>query len=108
MEPLTYPRPVSAVDCPWSPKTARTRVPSGTFLASSFLSGKRAGQGGCGVGRVVLPMSTFRGVGVEAEQLEQALLGWVGVGEDALGAGPAFVPGGVEKHGLFDAAQGGE
>src|SRR5450759_1897779 len=58
---------------------------SGTFLASSFLSGKRAGQGGCGVGRVVLPMSTFRGVGVEAEQLEQALLGWVGVGEDALG-----------------------
>src|SRR5665648_278162 len=51
-------------------------------------------------------MSACWGVGVELEQVEQGLLVEVGVGEDALGAGSALVPGRVEQDGLFDAAQG--
>src|SRR5665647_3055062 len=81
---------------------------SGTFLAIPVLSGKRAGQLGSGGWLGVLPNSASGGVGVEPEQLEQALLGGVGVGEDALGAGSAFVPGGGEQDGFFDATQGRE
>src|SRR5665647_3238099 len=73
---------------------------SGTFLAIPVLSGKRAGQLGSGGWLGVLPNSASGGVGVEPEQLEQALLGGVDVGEDALGAGSAFVPGGVEQDGF--------
>ena len=35
-------------------------------------------------------------------------MGGVGVGEDALCAWSALVPGGVEQDGFFDAAQGGQ
>ena len=56
----------------------------------------------------VLPMSAVWGVGVEPEEFEEAFLGGVGVGEDALGAGPAFVPGGVEQDGFLDAGQVGQ
>ena len=83
-------------------------LPSGTFLAIPVLSGKRAGQLGSGGWLGVLPNSASGGVGVEPEQLEQALLGGVDVGEDALGAGSAFVPGGVEQDGFLNAAQGRE
>jgi hypothetical protein len=64
----------------------------GTFLVSGFLSGKRAGQGLFSVWLGVLPKSTSRGVGVEPEKVVEAFLGGVGVGEDALRAGSAFVP----------------
>src|SRR5665648_1162276 len=65
------------------------RTASGTFLASSGLVGEGAGQPwffGC---RLVLPMSACWGVGVEAEQFEELLLGGVQVGKDALGSGSA-------------------
>ena len=38
---------------------------------------------------------TVWGVGVQPEKVIEAFLGGVGVGEDALRAGTAFVPGGV-------------
>src|SRR5665647_367377 len=85
-----------------------TPGPAGTFLASAFLPGVCAGQVGCGGWFGVLPMSALWGVGVEVEELEQSLLGGVGVGEDALGAGSAFGPGGVEQDGFFDASQVGQ
>src|SRR5664280_737842 len=76
--------------------------PSGTFLASELLSGKRAGQDLFSGWAGVLPKSSPRGVGVESEDVVEAFLGGVGVGEDALGAGTAFVAGGVEKEGFLD------
>jgi hypothetical protein len=80
----------------------------GTFLAIEFLSGERAAQGRFWGWLGVLPKSTPRGVGVELEDVVEAFLGGVVVGEDALGAGPAFVPGGVEEDGLLDAGQVGQ
>ena len=74
---------------------ATTGRPSGTFLASELLSGKRAGQGWFWRWLGVLPKSSPWGVGVEPEEVIEAFLGGVGVGEDALRAGTAFVPGGV-------------
>ncbi len=47
-------------------------------------------------------MSAFGGVRVESEKVEQAFLGGVGVGEDSLRAGSAFVSGGVEQDGFFE------
>src|ERR1019366_6440954 len=81
---------------------------SGTFLASELLSGKRAAQGWFGGWLGVLPKSSSRGVGVEPEDVVEAFLGGVGVGEDALGSGTAFVPGGVEQDGFLDAGQVGQ
>jgi hypothetical protein len=81
---------------------------SGTFLASEFLSGKRAAQGLFLGWLGVLPKTPFGGVGVQPEDVVEAFLGGVGVGEDALGAGPAFVPGGVEQDGFLDAGQVGQ
>src|ERR1035437_8381312 len=87
----------------------RTREPtSGTFLASELFSGKRAGQGLFSGWLGVLPKSTPWGVGVESEDVVEAFLGGVGVGEDALGAGTAFVPGGVEQDGFLDAGEVGQ
>src|ERR1035437_3117956 len=82
--------------------------PSGTFLASELLSGKRAAQGWFSGWLGVLPKSSPRGVFVEFEELEQSRLGGVGVGEDALGSGSAFVAGGVEQDGFLDAGEVGE
>src|ERR1019366_5203283 len=81
---------------------------SGTFLASELLSGKRAGQGWFSGWLGVLPKSSPRGVGVESEKVVEAFLGGVGVGEDALGSGPAFVSGGVEQDGLLDPGEVGQ
>ena len=52
-------------------------------------------------------MSAFGGVGVEAEEVVELLLGGVGVGEDSPGAGAALGAG-VEEHGFLDAGEGGE
>src|SRR5674476_368070 len=82
--------------------------PSGTFLASELLSGKRAAQGWFSGWPGVLPKSTPGGVFVEFEELVQSCLGGVGVGEDALGSGSAFVAGGVEQDGFLDAGEVGQ
>ena len=81
---------------------------SGSFLASELLSGKGAGQGRFSGLVVVLPRSAVGGVGVESEELGQSRLGGVGVGEDALRAGSAFVSGGVEQDGFLDAGEVGQ
>src|SRR5450759_5805123 len=86
----------------------RSLYASGTFLASEFLSGKRAAQGRFSGWLGVLPMSPFGGVGVQPEDVVEAFLGGVGVGEDAFGAGPAFVSGGVEQDGFLDTGQVGD
>src|SRR5674476_686604 len=86
----------------------RSLYASGTFLASEFLGGKRAAQSWFSGWLGVLPKSPPRGVGVESEDVVEAFLGGVGVGEDALGAGPAFVPGGVEQDGFLDAGEVGQ
>src|ERR1035437_6656131 len=89
-------------------ETSSICVASGTFLASELFSGKRAGQGLFSGWLGVLPKSTPWGVGVESEDVVEAFLGGVGVGEDALGAGTAFVPGGVEQDGFLDAGEVGQ
>ncbi|HZM53977.1 MAG TPA: hypothetical protein VFC03_03005, partial [Acidimicrobiales bacterium] len=72
---------------------------SGTFLASGLLSGECAGQPLFSWWLGVLPKSSPWGVFVEFEECVQSGLGGVGVAEDALGSGSAFVPGGVEQDG---------
>src|ERR1035437_9835776 len=83
-------------------------TPSGTFLASELLSGKRAGQDLFSGWAGVLPKSSPRGVGVESEDVVEAFLGGVGVGEDALRAGSAFVSGGVQQDSFLDAGEVGQ
>ena len=85
-----------------------TTTSSGSFLASELLSGKRAGQPLFSGWLGVLPKSAPGGVFVEVEEVEQSRLGGVGVGEDALGSGPAFVACGVEKDGFLDAGEVGQ
>jgi hypothetical protein len=81
---------------------------SGSFLASSFLGGKRAGQGRFSGLLGVLSKSTPRGVGGESEEVVEAFLGGVGVGEDSLGSGLACVSDGVEQDGLLDPDEAGQ
>jgi hypothetical protein len=59
-------------------------------------------------GWVYYPSHRRGGVGVESEDVVEAFLGGVGVGEDALGSGPAFVPGGVDQDGLLDPGEVGQ
>ena len=105
----SYPSPVSS---PHRPGHQRVHPflcsASGSFLACSFLGGKRAGQGWFSGLLGVLPKSSLGGVGGESEEVVEAFLGGVGVGEDALGSGPAFVSGGVEQDGLLDPGEVGQ
>src|ERR1035437_7181194 len=85
--------------------SACAATPSGTFLASEFLSGKRAGQDRFGGWLGVLPKWSSGGcVVVESEQFEELLLGWVHLGAHAAGSGPATGRG-VEEQGLLDAGE---
>ncbi len=53
----------------------RSLYASGTFLASEFLSGKRAAQGRFSGWLGVLPKSPFGGVGVQPEDVVEAFWG---------------------------------
>ena len=64
-------------------------------------------EGGPGRGSAGMVVMACGGVGVEAEEVVEALLGGVDLGEHAPGAGPApFAL--VEQHGLLDAGEGAE
>jgi hypothetical protein len=78
-----------------------TRAKEQTASAGShpdFQPGTGSAAGGSGTN------SAFGGVGVEAEQVVEALLGGVGFGEHPPGSGPSAVAL-VEQHGLLDAAE---
>ena len=63
-------------------------------------------MGGVWAGGVYYPGSAGGGVGVEAEEVEEALLGGVEVGEHAAGAGPAAFA--LVEHGVLRCRRGVE
>ena len=86
---------------------ARHPGTSGTFRAVARGGVVVAGQEACSVLGGVVPRSAFGGVGVEVEEVVEALLGGFDLGEHSPGAGsPAFAL--VEQHGFLDPAEGVE
>jgi len=104
---VAYPRAPLDASVPKTNTSSVAPFPSGTFLAVPGAGIVLAGQQGCLGFWGVVPISAFGGVGVEVEQVVEALLGGVDLGEHASGAGSsAFAL--VEQHGFLDPAEGVE